>query len=258
MHLSSEFKLYRSLLTASLAVVLATAASITPRACLAAEPIWQTQMHYGEAGITQGDLKKAELHFRLALQAVKKSAHTTEQVTDCQNKLANSLALEGKTEEAETLYQNSLAQLEKAYGKGSGKLNATLIALGSFLEAEGDHGSAMCLYQRAININEKSYNQFSPAISSVVHHPNRSLGAIGISPYRPRPAALSQHADLQTSRQLLLKLPSSKDLVKNDDNSDNDLLKEFQNQIINIESANTRNPRRTAAVALPASGQSQL
>jgi tetratricopeptide (TPR) repeat protein len=257
MQLSLEFKGSRPILISSLSVVVAAAANLLPQACLASEPAWQTQIHCGEAVLGQGDLKKAESHFRLALVDVKKAPHTTEQMTDCQNKLANSLALEGKAEEAETLYQNSLAQLEKTYGKASGKLSATLLALGSFLEAEGDHGSAMSLYQRAININEKSYNQFSPAISDVVHHPNTSLGAIGISPYRPRPTTLSQQSDLQTSKQLLQALPTSKDLVKSDDDSDKDLLKVFQNQIINTESSNTKNPRRTA-IALPASSHSHL
>ena len=231
MHLSLEFKVSRLILISCLSVVIATSVNIIPQAVLASETAWQTQINCGEDFIGAGDLKKAESHFRLAVLEVKKAPHTTEQMTDCQNKLANSLALEGKIEEAETLYQNSLAQLEKTYGKNSGKLSATLLALGSFLEAEGDHGSAMSLYQRAININERSYNQYSPAISGVVHHPNKSLKAIGISPYRPRPTTLSQQSDLQTSRRLLQALPTTKDLVKSDDDSDKDLLKEFQSQI---------------------------
>jgi tetratricopeptide (TPR) repeat protein len=253
-----KFKVRRPILITSLAVLVAAAVNTNPQAGLASNLAWQAQINDGEASITQGELKKAESHFRLALQELKKAPHTTEQTIDCQNKLANSLALEGKTEEAEALYENSLAQLEKTYGRNSAKLSPTLLGLGSFLEAEGDHGSAMSLYQRAININEKSFNQFSPAISNVVHHPNASLGAIGISPYRPRPSALSQHADLQTSKQLLQALPSTKDLVKNDDDSDKDLLKEFKNQFINTDSAtSSKNLRRTAA-ALPGLNHNQL
>jgi tetratricopeptide (TPR) repeat protein len=245
------------MLIGSLSVAVALAVNILPQACRASNASWQIQIHNGETSIDQGDLSKAEGHFRLALQEVKKAPHNTEQLTACQNKLANALALEGKTEEAESLYQNSLAQLEKTYGKNSGKLSTTLLALGSFLEAEGDHGSAMCFYQKAISINEKSYNQFSPAISEIVHHPNGSLESIGISPYRPGPAALSQQAELESSNRMLKALPGNKDLVRQDNDSAKELLKDFQNKIINTESANAKNPRRTA-VALPAQSHTQL
>jgi tetratricopeptide (TPR) repeat protein len=197
------------------------------------------------------------MNFRIALQEVNKAPHTTEQLAECQNRLANSLALEGKTEEAWSLYKNSLAQLERSYGEDSVKLSATMLALGSLIEAEGDHSSAMSLYQKAININEKSYNQFSPAISNIVHHPNASLGSIGISPYRPSPAALPQQAELESSARLLKALPTTTDLVKEDVDLDQELLKDFQNQIINTESANAKNPMRTA-VALPVQSHTRL
>ena len=258
MYLWLESKVSRPMLMSSLAVAVALANNSLPQTCLASVmAVGQTQMHEGDTSIAQGDLNKAEGHFRIALQEVNKAPHTTEQLAECQNKLANSLALEGKTEEAGSLYKNSLAQLERSYGESSVKLSATMLALGSLIEAEGDHSSAMSLYQKAININEKSYNQFSPAISNIVHHPNASLGSIGISPYKPRPAALPQQAELESSARLLKALPATTDLVKEDVDSDKELLKDFQNQIINTESAHAKNPRRTA-VALPVQSHTHL
>lgn len=252
-----EFKVNRSVTLGALAltVAIATAFNFSPQSCQAAEAAWHTQVKAGETCIARGDVKRAETQFRLALQEIIKTPHNAEQLAECQNKLANALSLEGKTGEAEILYQNSLAQLEKSYGKNSSKLSPTLLALGSFFEAEGDHSSAMALYQKAININEKSFNQFSPAVSGVVHIPNTALGAIGISPYRPGPAALPQQSELESSSRMLRAIPATKDLVQSDENSDKDLLKDFRNQILNTESADAKNPRRTAG-ALPVQNRS--
>jgi tetratricopeptide (TPR) repeat protein len=247
MHLSKEIKVSRCL-SSSLGAALALALSVVPQSIFAATNSWQAYVEKGDANISHGDLNIAEASFRSALRQIKLGKHSTDQLAECQNKLANALALEGKTEEAESVYKTTLAQLEQSYGKGSKKLTPTLLALGSFFEAEGDHGTAMSLYQHAININEKSYNQYSPAISEILHHAGSKLPATGVAPYRPGATSLSQQPSLASSSRMLKTLSPAKDLVTKEDNSNQDLIVDFQNQMRNVISANAKRANRTAAL----------
>src|SRR5271163_745080 len=132
----------------SLGITVALALGVFAQSGLAAENSENKYMSDGDACIAHRNLSKAEICFKQAIQQTKKAPHTPEQLAECQNRLANALALEGRTDEAEALYQHSLTELERAYGKNSEKVAPTLLALGSFFEAEGDHGSAMALYQK--------------------------------------------------------------------------------------------------------------
>jgi tetratricopeptide (TPR) repeat protein len=247
MRVVTDHKMIRLPLLNNLGITVALALAVFAQSSLAAEKAWDRYMSDGEESVTHGDLGKAEIAFRHAIEQAKKAPHASEQLAECQNKLANTLALEGRTDEAEAIYQRSLSQLERDYGKDSEKVAPTLLALGSFFEAEGDHRSAMALYEKAVNINERSFSQFSPAIADVVHNPTIHIGSIGATPYGTASAAMPQQAGLGASAQLLKSVVPLKDLVKREDNSNQDLIRDFQNQFKNPERQTATVSSRTAA-----------
>ena len=193
---------------------------------------WRKDVSEGEASISQGNLNRAELCFRRALQAATAAACSTKDQAECRNKLANTLALAGKTEEAQSLYKRSLITLERTYGKSSAKIVPTLIALGSFLEAEGDHNSAMALYQRAIAINEKSYGRYSPGVTATVRQSGVQLNSLGAATYAPAARPLNEQAGLQASARLKQSVPAPDDLLIKGDNSNQELLSAFHREIM--------------------------
>jgi len=225
--------------------VIVVTLACCPQISLAKASAWQKDISDGETSISQGNLKRAELCFRRALQTTV-AAHSTKDEAQCRNKLANALALEGKTEEAQTLYKRSLITLEHTYGKSSVKIVPTLIALGSFLEAEGDHNSAMALYQRAIAINEKSYGRYSPAMTATVRHSGLQLHSLGATTYKPANRPLNEQAGLKASARLKQSVPAPNDLLIKGDDSNQELLSAFRRETMKTEISDKSVKRRSA------------
>lgn len=116
---------------------------------------WQVLLNQGDSNLNQQKLIEAQDCFSQALKQIQHSPHSHDDMVKCIEKLASTLVLENKTDEALPLYNKSLHILERTYGKDSPKVIPTLFAFGSIYEAEGDPKIAMSYYKRALTINEK-------------------------------------------------------------------------------------------------------
>jgi len=194
---------------------------------------WQENFTHGQAALNEQDLPQAEKSFRLALDQVQKQPHNTDELAKCLNRLADTLALRNKTAEAQSTYQKMLTVLEAKYGKNSSRIAPALIAIGSVQESEGDPAAAMPYYQRAFQLNEKNYGPYSPEIVSSFHRLARSTYKAGFREpaakhYKRAMAILMKEPSLTASNQLPGLIGEYKDLIKGDDQSSQDLLKDFR------------------------------
>jgi tetratricopeptide (TPR) repeat protein len=148
--------------------------------------------------------------------------------------LANALALQNKTADALVLYKKSLSQLERKYGRQNAHDSETILALGSVYESLGDHDLAASMYHRAFAINQHSFSPYDPAIASslpnlrrVAPHPQRTQASLHCG------TGLNA-TSLESSRSLVngvVKSPSN-DRLRKDDSTDDDLLSDFQKQML--------------------------
>ncbi|MBX9724959.1 MAG: tetratricopeptide repeat protein, partial [Candidatus Obscuribacterales bacterium] len=218
--------------------------------CLAAgaasKPSWSTYYSQGVSALTNQDNAQAEEFFRKALSNTSSSGSTAER-EKCMLKLADTLSLRNKTSEAQVLYENLLAILSRKYGPNSAQIAPILLDLGSIQEAAGDHSRAISYYQRALQINEKNYGPYSPNLASNLQslgrakfkagykseaeqHFKRSLDVLNLDP------ALSASTEMENIKTNL------SDLMKSTDNSNQDLLKDFQSNILNSNGITTTSP----------------
>jgi tetratricopeptide (TPR) repeat protein len=218
----------------------------------AAESAWQSLENQGEQAFNQQHFIRAEDYYRQAVKAVESSSHTTEELVQCLNRLANVLTLENKTEEAKSTYQHSLRIVQKAYGPESPKIVPALFSLGSIYESEGDPSTAMQLYQRAVKINEKHYGPFSPAVAQSLHHLGRASFNAGQTEnaeghYKRSLAILEKDPGLESSQQMEDLLRDYGDLLRKKDTIGKDLISDFQKEILkdNVGSTTSAAPAAT-------------
>lgn len=215
-------------------VVSALAAQM---ASAAAETSWNSLFQRGEEEIAKQKLDTAETYFRQALKAAQSQSRNTPDVEKCMLKLADTLALRDKTDEAQTLYQRLLDLLVKRYGSNSLQIAPVLLALGSIQESEGDHTTAIEYYQRALSINEKNYGPYSPAVAGSLHHLGRANFKNGNRPmaekhYKKALSILSNQASLSASSELQNLMHDYGDMLKGTDQSNQNLIKDFQTDIL--------------------------
>ena len=194
---------------------------------------WQSTYGHGQTALSEQNLPQAEDYFRRALSQVEKQPHSADDLAKCLTRLADTLALMNKTTEAQATYQRLLSVLENKYGKNSAKIAPALIALGSVQESEGDHSAAMPYYQRAFELNEKNYGPYSPEIVSSLHRLARSTYKAGFKEpaakhYKRAMSILLNQPSLEASNQMPALIGDYKDLLKSDDQSSQDLLKDFK------------------------------
>jgi len=209
----------------------------SPTIALADGDPWLDSVAKGDSAVAQPSLHQAEDHYRRALKQVAKKGHATADVVLVQNKLANSLTLQGKIEEAQTIYRRSLRMLQRQYGMSSHELAPTLFALGSTYESEGDVSSAMALYQRALKINEKNYGPYSPVVADSLHHLGRVTAKSGDSEkaeghYKQALSILEKQPGLESSKQMEDLLADYSDLLRKKDNISQSLLSDFQKEVL--------------------------
>jgi len=202
-----------------------------------AQSAWQALIADGDRYIEQQKLVQAEDCYRRALKEVGHTKYTNDDKVKCIEKLAASLVMQNKIEEATHLYYRSLHILEDNYGKNSSRIVSTLFALGSIFESEGDHRSAMKLYKRAVAINERNYGSRSTALAESLHrlgHANASAGQISEAErnYKASLAILMDEPSLSSSKQLENLLSDYNDLLRKNDNTDSALISDFQREIL--------------------------
>ena len=212
---------------------------LSSRQVIATETAWQKSMTEGIRSLDNQSIGQAEKYFRQAVREIDLVPHKTEDKVKCLNALANALALENQPDAAEGTYKKSLAILEKTYGKSSIKILPALFALGSIYESGGDHEAAMQYYKRAIATNEKHYGPYCPPFAGNLPVSDQTQGSINKNKKNGYESAqlsiLSKQAGLDASKVLQSLLPSyKKDLLTEDDSSDQDLISSFQTEVAKV------------------------
>ncbi len=218
-------------------------------AAFSAPVSWSDLYADGQKALDQQSLALAESKFRQALELVRKSSGRSADVEKCMLKLAATLALEDKTTQSQDLYQKLLRNLTSRYGEGSPQVAPVLMALGSLQEAEGDHAAAMSYYQQALSINEKNYGPYSPYVASSLHRMGRASKKAGKvqdaeTHYKRAISILSKDPNAEAATQLEGVMHDYGDLLKGDDTSNKDLIRDFQEDILNSKSTSTKVPEK--------------
>ncbi len=223
-------------------LLVAPTCILTNSAAIAAPAAWGDLYADGMKALEQQSLSLAESKFRKAYALVQKQSKNSADEEKCMLKLAATLALEDKTTEAGSLYQRLLKNLTAHYGAGSSQVAPVLMALGSLQESEGDHASAMNYYRQALSINEKSYGPYSPYVASSLRRMGRASKKAGNvkeaeTHYQRAISILSKDPNADAASQLEGVMHDYGDLLKGNDTSNKDLIKDFQEDILNSKSA---------------------
>jgi tetratricopeptide (TPR) repeat protein len=219
-----------------LCVALSLQANLLVASCLpttAASASWSTDYAAGEDYLSDQQLPQAEASFRKALKEVQQNGHSVDDEAKCSARLADALALRGKTDMAQALYRKALTSLEQHYGKESKKIVPALLRLGSMYESEGDPTTAIAMYKRAMSINERNYGPYSPAVANSLRRLGRATYGAGdkreaAKNYKAALSILMQEPGLSASNQMEGLLKDYHDLLRTSDNSNKDLLIDFR------------------------------
>lgn len=229
-----------------------------PAAGAAGEDSWKMSFAQGETSLEQQELKKAESNFRTAYALVQKQSKNSTNIDTVMQKLASTLALEEKTSEAQLLYQKLFKRLSLRYGANSTQVAPILMALGSLQESEGDHTTAMVYYQRALNINEKNYGPYDPSVASALHRLGRAKGKAGKikeaeGHYKQSISILSKDANAVATKQLEGVLHDYDNLLKGNDTSNRDLVRDFQEDILGEKHSSSEHflPKVAGSAVIP-------
>ena len=220
-------------------------------AAAASDVAWSTLYANGQQAESDAKLELAEQSYRKALQSARKQSKDAADVDKCISKLAGVLALRNRTGEAQQLYNELLARATKKYGADSAEVASVLIKLGSLQEAAGDHNLAVTFYQKSLAINERNYGPYSPAVANNLHGLAKAMCGSGNKiegekHYKRAMAILSQDPSLEASKELEVLLKDyNKDLIKGNDDSNRDLIKDFQKDVLD------QKPNRPSSQAAP-------
>lgn len=240
--------LVRSAVLSGLIVGLLVSGSV--QAAAAATPSnWSDFFADGQRALDQQSLSLAESKFRKAYALVLKQSKAPADEEKCMLKLAATLALEDKTGEAESLYQRLLRLLISRYGSRSSQVAPVLMALGSLQESEGDHSSAMNYYQQALSINETHYGPYSPYVAGSLRRMGRASKKAGRikdaeTHYQRAISILSKDPNADAASQLEGVMHDYGDLLKGNDTSNKDLIKDFQEDIMNSKNPPVSPPEK--------------
>ncbi len=198
---------------------------------------WATVYGDGTDALSSGKLANAEEQFRKALQLVKVQSKNPADTEKCMLKLADTLALRGKTTDALQLYLNLQDLLSKRYGAESQKMAPVLIALGSIQESLGDHATAMTYYSRALKINEAKWGPLSPALSNNLRCLGRACFRAGHKEegkkhFKRAIDVLSNDPSLDSANELEVLTHQYNDLLAGTDNSNSQLIQDFNRDIL--------------------------
>jgi len=210
----------------------------------AAAPVnWSELFADGQRALDQQSLSLAENKFRKAYALVLKQSKNAPDEEKCMLKLAATLALEDKTGEAQSLYQKLLRLLISRYGARSSQVAPVLMALGSLQEAEGDHSTAMNYYQQALAINETHYGPYSPYVASMGRVSKKAGNMKDAETHYQRAISiLSKDPNADAASQLQGVMHDYGDLLKGNDTSNKDLIKDFQEDILNTKTTPAPQP----------------
>lgn len=203
----------------------------------AESPSWSALIAEGDSALNAKNPTIAEQRYRQAVTLVKKSKDQGD-IDKCLLKLASALTLLDRTAEARTILQQMLQRLEKKNGSASSKITAVLMGLGAIEESAGNHALAMTYYNRALQISEKNYGVYSPDAAIALHgigrvHSKQGNKTAATESYKRAITILSKEPNLEAADQLKTVTHEYGDLMKGTDQSDRDLVDDFQKDIFN-------------------------
>jgi len=213
-----------------------------PLMAVAATSAWEKNYEKGMAAENNHEPNLAEQLFRKALKEMATEPHKPEDQEVCMLKLADSLLLRAKTAEAQKVYQNLLALLKNRYGDRSPKTAPIILRLGSIQESLGNHSAAMSYYEQALKLNERNFGPYSPEFAANLHKlgkANYLAGHKGVArkQYKQALSILTQESGLDASNEMRGLLKDYGDLIKTDDNSNTELVRDFDKEILGNETA---------------------
>jgi len=182
---------------------------------------------YYQKGLAEQDQnpQAAVKDFRQALSLVKKQSKKSDDLFNCKLKLAHSLTLIDHADEARKLLQSMRRN------------SAVLMELGSIEESAGNHQGAMGFYNQALTDSEKNYGPYSPQAANSLH----GLGRVQHKMGNTKSASanlnraitiLSKSPNKEADEQLKSIMHNYGDLIKGNDQSDKDLINDFEKDVL--------------------------
>jgi tetratricopeptide (TPR) repeat protein len=234
-------------------LVLVLCALVASPSRAAESTLWSSSYARGLAEEADQKPGSAVVYFKQALAQMQNEAHQPADLEICLHKLGDAQMLYGQTRDAYATYNSLLSLLSKRYGASSPKVAPVLLLLGSVQESLGDHSAAMDYYRRALKINEKNYGAYSPEFAGNLHKLGKASARRGDrvtaeKNYKQALAILSTEPGLAASGELKNLLHDYTDLIKVDETSSSDLVKDFNSDIYGAGQS------RPAAISGPGSG----
>jgi len=217
---------------------------------------WRDWYSKADTALNQEDLTKAEAYLREAYGLLQEQAGHSDALEKCMLKLADVLTLDFKPREAQAIYEKLLEIQAKRYGGDSKQLVPALMALGSIQESEGDHTTAMEYYNRALHINEKNYGPYSPAVAVNLHSIARATARSGRKDeakqhYQRSISILAKDPSLASSDDMEGLVKDYGELLKGNDDSNQDLMRDFQADVLKRNGLRPSSNRKTKSTNQP-------
>lgn len=205
-------------------------------------PSWFGFYQEGLTALSEQKPGKAEVAFRKALTLAQDKGDSGD-IEKCTLKLADTLSLQNKTGEAQALYEQMIKVLRKKYGGKNAQLGPIFMELGSIQESAGDHAAAMGFYKKSLEISERNFGPYSPAVAENLQRLGREKFRTGNKQeaeqhYIRARSILLLDPNLASSERLESIVKDYGDLVKGNEDSDNDLLRDFQSYTLKKQNTN--------------------
>jgi tetratricopeptide (TPR) repeat protein len=225
---------------------------------------WTEYLDAGNKALASENPKGAEASFRKAAELVKKQSKSQADEDKVMLQLANSLALMDQTVEARAILGKMRSRIASAHGSNSKEMAPVLMAIGSIEESAGDHQKAMDYYNQALKITESGYGPYSPAVAGALRGLGRVSNKLGDrksaeSNYKRAITILSNSPNSEAASQLNSVSHEYGDLIRGGEDSDRDLLKDFNTDILKqSEQKNGTNPNSPSSSNWQSQSQFQL
>lgn len=216
-----------------LAALFGALSSTGLNASFASSSSWSVYYQKGLSEQNQNP-QAAVKDFRQALLLVKKQSKKSDDLFNCKLKLAHSLTLIDHADEARKILQ------------GMQRNSSVLIELGSIEESAGNHQGAMGFYNQALSDSEKNYGPYSPQAAYSLHGLGRVQHKMGntksaTASLNRAITILSKSPNKEADAQLQSIMHNYGDLIKSNDQSDKDLLEDFQKDVLKSPPPQSKN-----------------
>ncbi len=129
---------------------------------------WQDENRGGLQALEKGDGVQAEALFRQALARTEQFPQQDPRRATTLNNLGSALEMQGKSAEAEPLYQQSLDGFERSVGLDHPAMATTAANLARVAAAQKDWDAATVAYKHILNIQEKTLGYSDPTFGKTL------------------------------------------------------------------------------------------